>query len=233
VPVTAFMAIVIKAGVLLAVLRLVGMAELGSPLVDLIAILPLISMVWGNLAAMRQTSFRRMIAYSSIAHAGYLFYALLGDGPTRLQAVIFYLLAYGLMNALAFASLPAGPDDARRDRLDALKGLYHRQPYAAILIGIALLSLAGIPPFPGFVAKFLIFKNVIAAGYTLYAVLGLVGSYLGIYFYLRVIQLMFMGSQPEGTPSSGRIAVAAGVLCLVPTIALTIFPGVFITLLGR
>ena len=233
VPVTAFMAIVIKAGVLLAVLRLVGMAELGSPLVDLIAILPLISMVWGNLAAMRQTSFRRMIAYSSIAHAGYLFYALLGDGPTRLQAVIFYLLAYGLMNALAFASLPAGPDDARRDRLDALKGLYHRQPYAAILIGIALLSLAGIPPFPGFVAKFLIFKNVIAAGYTLYAVLGLVGSYLGIYFYLRVIQLMFMGSQPEGTPSAGRIAVAAGVLCLVPTIALTVFPGVFISLLGR
>jgi len=233
VPVTAYMAIVIKAGVLLAVVRIVGMAELGSPLVDLIAILPLISMVWGNLAAMRQTSFRRMIAYSSIAHAGYLFYALLGDGPTRLQAVIFYLLAYGLMNALAFASLPAGPDDARRDRLDALKGLYHRQPYAAILIGIALLSLAGIPPFPGFVAKFLIFKNVIAAGYTLYAVLGLVGSYLGIYFYLRVIQLMFMGSQPEGTPSAGRIAVAAGVLCLVPTIALTVFPGVFITLLGR
>ncbi len=203
VPVTAFMAIVIKAGVLLAVVRLVGMAKLGSPLVDLIAILPLISMVWGNLAAMRQTSFRRMIAYSSIAHAGYLFFALLGDGPTRLQAVIFYLLAYGLMNALAFASLPAGPDDARRDRLDALKGLYQRQPYAAILLGIALLSLAGIPPFPGFVAKFLIFKNVIAAGYTLYAVLGLVGSYLGIYFYLRVIQLMFMGSQPRGDAGHG------------------------------
>ena len=124
------------------------MAKLGSPLVDLIAILPLISMVWGNLAAMRQTSFRRMIAYSSIAHAGYLFYALLGDGPTRLQAVIFYLLAYGLMNALAFASLPAGPDDARRDRLDALKGLYQRQPYAAILLGIALLSLAGHTAVP-------------------------------------------------------------------------------------
>ena len=233
VPVTAYMAIVIKAGVLLAVVRLVGLAKLGSPLVDLIAILPLVSMVWGNLAAMRQTSFRRMIAYSSIAHAGYLFYALLGDGPTRLQAVIFYLLAYGLMNALAFSSLPAGPDDPRRDRLDALKGLYQRQPYAAILLGVALLSLAGIPPFPGFVAKFLIFKNVIAAGYTLYAVLGLVGSYLGIYFYLRVIQLMFMGAQPEGAPATGRIAVAAGVLCLVPTIALTVFPGAFIALLGR
>ncbi len=233
VPVTAFMAILIKAGVLLAVVRLIGMAKLESPLVELIAILPLISMVWGNLAAMRQKSFRRMIAYSSIAHAGYLFFAFLGDGPTRLQAIIFYLLAYGLMNALAFASLPAGPDDGRRDQLDALKGLYQRQPYAAILLGIALLSLAGIPPFPGFVAKFLIFKNVIAAGYTLYAVLGLVGSYLGIYFYLRVIQLMFMGSQPEAAPATGRIALTAGVLCLVPTIALTVFPGAFITLLGR
>ena len=233
VPVTGYMAVLIKAGVLLAVVRLVGQAKLGSPLVELIAILPLISMVWGNLAAMRQTSFRRMIAYSSIAHAGYLFYAFLGDGPTRMQAVIFYLLAYGLMNALAFASLPAGPNDERRDRLDALKGLYQRQPYAAILLGIALLSLAGIPPFPGFVAKFLIFKNVIAAGYTTYAVLGLIGSYLGIYFYLRVIQLMFMGSQPESAPSQGRIAVTAGVLCLVPTVALTVFPGVFIGLLGR
>jgi NADH-quinone oxidoreductase subunit N len=232
VPVTAYMAVLVKAGVLLGALRVIGTAKLGSPLVDLLAILPLISMVWGNLAAMRQTSFRRMIAYSSIAHAGYLFYAFLGDGPTRLQAIVFYLLAYGLMNALAFASLPSGPTDERRDRLDALTGLYRRQPAAALLLGIALLSLAGIPPFPGFVAKFLIFKNVIAAGYTTYAVLGLIGSYLGIYFYLRVIQLMFMGAQPEGAASQGRIAVAAGVLCVVPTIALTVFPGVFITLLG-
>jgi len=232
VPVTAYMAVVIKAGVLLAALRVIGTAKLGSPLVDLLAILPLISMVWGNLTAMRQTSFRRMIAYSSIAHAGYLFYAFLGEGSTRLQAIVFYLLAYGLMNALAFASLPAGPTDQRRDRLDALKGLYQRQPYAALLLGMALLSLAGIPPFPGFVAKFLIFKNVIAAGYTTYAVLGLVGSYLGIYFYLRVIQLMFMGTQPEEAPSQGRIAVAAGLLCLLPTIALTVFPGVFIGLIG-
>jgi len=232
VPVTAYMAVVIKAGVLLAALRVIGTAKLGSPLVDLLAILPLISMVWGNLTAMRQTSFRRMIAYSSIAHAGYLFYAFLGEGSTRLQAIVFYLLAYGLMNALAFASLPAGPTDQRRDRLAALKGLYQRQPYAALLLGMALLSLAGIPPFPGFVAKFLIFKNVIAAGYTTYAVLGLVGSYLGIYFYLRVIQLMFMGTQPEEAPSQGRIAVAAGLLCLLPTIALTVFPGVFIGLIG-
>ena len=89
-------------GGVVAVVRLFGGAPVARPLVDLVAILPLISIVWGNLTAMRQTSFRRMIAYSSIAHAGYLFYAFLGDGPGRFQAVVFYVLAYGLMNLLAF-----------------------------------------------------------------------------------------------------------------------------------
>jgi NADH-quinone oxidoreductase subunit N len=179
---------------------------------------------------MRQTSFRRMIAYSSIAHAGYLFYAFLGDGPGRFQAIVFYLVAYGLMNLLAFASLPRGADDATRDRLDSLKGLFSRRPYAAITIAVAMLSLAGIPPFPGFIAKFLIFKNVIAAGYTVYAVLGLIGSYLGIYFYLRVVQFLFMSApSEEAAPvASGRLALGAGLLCLIPAILLSVFPGWFI-----
>jgi NADH-quinone oxidoreductase subunit N len=229
-PVTAYMATIIKAGVLLAALRLFGSAPLSPAMAGLLAILPLVSIVWGNLTAMRQTSFRRMIAYSSIAHAGYLFYAFLGDGPGRFQAIVFYLLAYGLMNLLAFASLPRGADEAARDRLDSLKGLFGRKPYAAITIAVAMLSLAGIPPFPGFIAKFLVFKNVIAAGYTVYAVLGLVGSYLGIYFYLRVVQFLFMSAPSEeaAPATSGRLALGAGLLCLVPAILLSVFPGWFI-----
>jgi len=226
-PVTAYMATVIKAAVLLAVVRLCGTVPLSRPIVHLIAVLPLVSIVWGNLAAMRQSSFRRMIAYSSIAHAGYLFYAFLGDGPGRFEAVVFYVLAYGLMNLLAFASLPLNKDDAVRDRLDHLRGLFHREPYAAIMIGIAMLSLAGIPPLPGFIAKFLIFKNVMAAGYTLYAVLGLVASYLGIYFYLRVIQYLFM-SPAEQAADRGHprgAALTASLLCLVPAILLAVLPG--------
>jgi len=227
IPVTAYMATIVKAGVLLAALRLFGTEVVSRPTDDLLAFLPLVSIVWGNLAAMRQQSFRRMIAYSSIAHAGYLFYAFLGDGPGRFQAVVFYLLAYGFMNLLAFASLPAGDDDATRDRLDNLKGLFQRNPYAALMIGMAMLSLAGIPPFPGFVAKFLIFRNVMTAGYTAYAVLGLVGSYLGIYFYLRVIQFMFMSAPaPETSPhASRRLALGASVICLVTAMLVTIFPG--------
>ena len=233
VPVTAYMATIIKAGVLLAAVRLFGTAPVTRPMADLLAILPLVSIVWGNLAAMRQQSFRRMIAYSSIAHAGYLFYALLGEGPGRFQAVAFYVLVYGLMNLLAFAALPQNPDDTARDRMDNLKGLFHRDPFAALMIGIAMLSLAGIPPFPGFVAKFLIFKNVIAAGFTLYAVLGLVGSYLGIYFYLRVIQYLFMSAEEptavQGSP--GRLALGASFICLLGAILLAVFPGWMIDLL--
>lgn len=227
VPVTGFMSTVIKAGVLLAAVRLFGFNSLSGRLVELLAILSLVSIVWGNLAAIKQTSFRRMIAYSSIAHAGYLFYAFLGDGEGRFQAVAFYALVYGLMNMLAFAALPTAADDAERDRLENLKGLFQRAPFAAVMIAIAMFSLAGIPPLPGFVAKFLIFRNVIEAGYTLYAVLGLVGSYLGIYFYLRVLQYMFMSPAPAGLKPQPQAALALGAMlvCLVPAVILMVYPG--------
>ena len=227
VPVTTFMATIVKAAVLLAAVRLFGNATLTAPTAAVVALLPLASIVWGNLAAIRQPGLRRMIAYSSIAHAGYLFYAFLGHPPLRYQAVAFYVLAYGVMNILAFASLPPSPDDATRDRLDNLKGLYHRKPWHAAMIAIAMLSLAGLPPFPGFIAKFLIFKNAIEGGYTLYAVLGLVGSYLGIYFYLRVVQYLFMSpeeaSAPRGSPDA--MAVGAGAICLGAGLVMAVLPG--------
>ncbi len=236
--VTAYMATIIKGGVLLAIARIIGPAPITSPMVELLVLFPLVSIVWGNLTAMRQGSFRRMIAYSSIAHAGYLFYAMLGDGAGRFAAMVFYVLVYGVVNVLAFAALPAAHEDRDRDQLEQLEGLYHRQPFAALVIGVAMLSLAGLPPFPGFVAKFLIFKNVLAAGYGTYAVLGLVGSYVGIYFYLRVIQLMFMSRpaqahgadftihpNPRPPLTTSGFAHSAAVLCLMATLLLAVLPG--------
>ncbi len=227
VPVTAYMAVLVKAGVVLAVVRIFGQAKVASPMLELLAVLPLVSIAWGNLAAMRQPSLRRMIAYSSIAHAGYLFLALLGEPAGRLQAVAFYVLAYGLLNLLAFAALPPATDDFERDRLENLKGLFHRAPFAALMIGIAMLSLAGLPPFPGFVAKFLIFRNVMAAGHTGYAVLGLVGSYLGIYFYLRVVQFMFMSPDApiEAEARTRRMALTASLICIAGATWVSVFPG--------
>lgn len=259
VPVTAYMATMVKAGVLFAIVRLFGDAALTQPILGIIAVFSLVSIVWGNIAAMKQLSFRRMIAYSSIAHAGYLFYALLGDAAGRMQAVTFYILTYSLLNLLAFAAMPpAAPastlvlnSDRERDSLENLRGLWHRNPFSAVMIAIAMFSLSGLPPFPGFVAKFLIFKNVLAAGHTTYAVIGLVGSYIGIYFYIRVIQFMFMGeTRPvdvadAATLSSGSSTVAdapliarapalyatdalahfATMLCLAATLWLMVFPG--------
>lgn len=227
VPVTAYMATLTKGAVLLAAVRLFDSANVTGALTGLLLVLPLVSIVWGNLAAIKQQSFRRLIAYSSIAHAGYLFYAFLGDAPGRAQAVLFYVVAYSAVNLLAFAVLPENDQDERRDHLDTMKGLYHRDPMAAILIGIAMLSLAGLPPFPGFVGKFLIFRNVVAAGYTTYAVLGLVGSYIGIYFYLRVIQLMFMSAHAPvaSERKAGGMARSAGLLCLAATLLLSLLPG--------
>ncbi|MGV3708088.1 MAG: NADH-quinone oxidoreductase subunit N [Gemmatimonas sp.] len=228
IPVTAYMSTIVKAGVMFAVVRLFADVPLMSPVREIVGIFPLISIVWGNIAAMRQQSFRRMMGYSSIAHAGYLFYALLGAGEGQMEAVTFYVLTYGVLNLLAFAAIPPHADDAARDRLDTLKGLWHRNPFAATMIAIAMLSLAGLPPFPGFVAKFLVFKNVLAAGFTTYAVVGLVGSYIGIYFYLRVIQTMFMGADEAERASVMRtngFAHFAAMLCLTFTLALMFFPG--------
>ncbi len=227
IPVTGYMATLSKAGVLLVAWRLCDGAEFTGSMVSIVAVLPLVSIVWGNIAAIRQQNFRRMIAYSSIAHAGYLFYALLGSSAGRLEAIMFYLVVYGAANLLAFAMLPTTGPDEERDRLDRLDGLFHRDPVAASLIAVALLSLAGLPPLPGFTAKFLIFQTVIAAGYSAYAVLGLVGSFLGLYFYLRVIQRMFMsaGSGARITGTGEALARVAGMLCLFAIAALTIVPG--------
>jgi len=226
VPVTAYMATLSKAAVLVVAVRLFEGVNVSGSMVELLAVLPLVSIVWGNIAAIRQTNLRRMIAYSSIAHAGYLFYAFLGSSEGRLEAVTFYVIVYAAANLLAFAVVPTSDDDAVRDRMETLDGLFHRDPLAASLIAVAMLSLAGLPPFPGFTAKFLIFRSVIEAGYSTFAVLGLVGSFLGLYFYLRVIQRMFMHPSTAASSSAGqRLARTGGLLCLAATVVLMIAPG--------
>lgn len=227
VPVTAYMATVIKGAVVLALVGVFEGARLAPALVGLTATLALASAVWGNLAAMVQSGLRRMVAYSSIAHAGFLFFVLLGEPGGRREAVVFYVLVYGLANLLAFACLPSRGEEGTRDHLDRLRGLYRNRPAAAILLAVAMLSLAGVPPLPGFVAKFFIFKTVVEAGYTAWAVAGLLASYLGLFFYLRVIRIMFM-EEPAATAGDTRRGVwagVAGVVCVAGVAAVTLFPG--------
>lgn len=234
VPVTAYLATLSKAAVLLVALRLFGGIALPPAAAEVVAVLPLVSIVWGNIAAIRQPSLRRMLAYSSIAHAGYLFYGFLGAPAGREEAILAYLVVYALATLLAFAALPADADDARRDRLDRLDGLFHRNPVAAALMSVAMLSLAGLPPLPGFTVKFAVFKTVVAAGHPVWALLGLVGSFLGLYFYLRVIMRMFMQPSPADAEAAdgsaprapgAASALLAGGLCLAATVGLMVAPG--------
>ena len=228
VPTTAYMAAVVKGAVLLALVLVLEGVVLPPEVAALTALLAVVSALWGNLAAMAQTAMRRMIAYSSIAHAGFLFLVLPGAAAGRLDVALFYVLAYGLANLLAFAMLPAGGDDAApRDSLERLRGLYRHRPAAAMLLAVAMLSLAGVPPLPGFVAKFMVFQNLMATGQVAWAVAGLVASYAGLYFYLRVIRIMFM-SEPAGAPeqaAGGSLAGLAGALCAAAVAAITVFPG--------
>ena len=232
VPVTAYLSTLAKAAVLVVALRLLGGVTLPPAATDLVAALPLASIVWGNLAAIRQPSLRRMLAYSSIAHAGYLFYAFLGAPGGRDEAVLPYLVVYALATLLAFALLPADADEGRRDRLDRLDGLFHRRPWAAAGMAVAMLSLAGLPPLPGFTVKFAVFKTVVAAGHPAWATLGLAASFLGLYVYLRVIMRLFMQPAPDhaeppvAASAPGVVqARVAGALCLVATLGLAVAPG--------
>ena len=230
VPVTAYMATIVKAGVLLAIVRAVrhghgGVAD-ARPAGGVPADLDRRGATWRPCASRR---LRRMIAYSSIAHAGYLFYALLGDGAGRFQAVTFYVLAYGVLNVLAFAALPAADDDRERDRLEQPEGPVpsqsvrrardrHRDAVAGRHTAVPRLRRQ-VPDLQ---------ERASPPGYTTYAVLGLVGSYLGIYFYLRVIQLMFMSPDApitvEATPMR-KLALGASLACLTATMLVAVFPG--------
>jgi NADH-quinone oxidoreductase subunit N len=232
VPITAHMTTIVKSGVLLAALAVAGPADLPAPLLAVVATLALASMVWGNLAASVQTGFRRLYAYSSIAHAGYLWFAFLGAGDGRAEAIVYYLVAYALVGLVVFGALPRSDHDADGDRLTALHGLFHRRPLAAILIAAAMLSLAGLPPLPGFVAKFLVFANVLAAGHVALAVLGLVASYIGLYAYLRVVQALFMAEAPaDAGATPRRLAWLALALTALPAAWLMVQPSVLLALL--
>ena len=160
------------------------------------------TMVVGTVVGVVQNSLKRMLAYSSIAHGGYLLVALIAANQTAKSAILFYLLTYAVTNLVAFGIIGLlETADRPRDQVSDYAGLWNERPGLAMLMAIFLLSLGGFPPFGGFIAKWYVFTAAMEGGYTWLAVIGVLTSVVSVFFYLRVVVMMYM------TPSSGPIAV--------------------------
>ncbi|MFM7718719.1 MAG: NADH-quinone oxidoreductase subunit N [Actinomycetota bacterium] len=228
-PVTAFMSAGTKVAAFAALARVfdVGLQPLAWDWQPVLAALAAASVVVGSLLAIAQRDVKRMLAYSSVAHAGFILTGLVLPGQDGMAASLFYLVAYAAMilGAFGVVLLVQGRGEERSD-LELFRGLSKRDPLLAALLAIALLSMAGIPPAAGFVAKLGVFRAAIAADMTWLALVGVLASAAAAFFYLRLIVLMYMEEPLPGTeaPDAGagiRATVAvpallALVLGLVP-----------------
>lgn len=227
-PATTFMSVAVKAAGFAAMLRLL-LGCFGDPLSasatagwpPILAIVAVITMVYGNVAAVYQTSVKRMLAYSSIAHAGYILVGVVstfreGVREAAVSSVLFYLLAYTVSNVLAFGSLIAmGSHGKEAVSYADLAGAGRRHPMVAVPFVIGILSLMGFPPTAGFFAKYYVFKaSIDVGGAMIYvAIIGVLSSAVGAYYYLKVLVFLFMKQPEPGAPEavpmrSGYITLA-------------------------
>lgn len=230
-PITGFMSVATKAAAFAAFLRafLVAIPVEAFNWQLLMALLAVLTMTIGNVAALGQTNIKRMLAYSSIAHAGYILIALVTNSEEGISAALFYLAAYAVMNLAAFGAVIAlGQGERERLTMTELAGAAQQKPWAAAALAISLLSLSGFPPFAGFVAKFFVFGAAVNAGFVWLAVIGVLNSLVSVYYYLGPVVRMFMNPPAEGwepAPTRTPIVLAFAVLVVVLlTIGMGLFP---------
>ena len=222
----AFSAIIVTLGVLFNG----SIQNIFEPYLAVIAVL---SMVFGSIVAIAQTNIKRMLAYSSIAHAGYMIIGLASGNHDGIAGIIFYLTAYTFMNLGAFGivALIEGKEEANLD-LKSYSGLASRNPVLAALLAIVMFSLAGIPPFAGFFGKYYVFISAIKAHLTWLAIVGVLSSVISVYFYLRVVVLMyFKDSETEFTIERSNTGMLAVVISVLLVIVIGIAPGSLIGLI--
>jgi NADH-quinone oxidoreductase subunit N len=189
-------------------------------------VLSVVTMTVGNFAALTQSNLKRMLAYSSIAHAGYLLIGAVAGTARGVTAMLVYLFVYAFMQLGAFAVLALmRRQDVVGDELKDLNGLFFRQPFAAVAMLLFMLSLGGIPPTAGFMGKFWLFGAAIESGYIWLAVIGVLNSAVSLYYYIRVVVYMMLKNEPAGSEPKQSPALAfAMVAAVVATLLLGIYP---------
>jgi NADH-quinone oxidoreductase subunit N len=226
-PVTGFMSTGVKAAAFAAFARvfLSAFEPLRNDWGAVVWVIAAATMLIGTVAAVVQTNVKRMLAYSSIAHGGYLLIALVSANDIGKAAVLFYLLTYAVTNLGAFGIVSVLEDgDRPLDSVDDYAGLWTARPALAGLMTIFLLSLGGLPPLGGFIGKWYVFSAAVAAGYNWLAVIGVVSSVISVFFYLRLIVKMYMTPGPDAPRARPVPALAGAALAL--SAAIVIYLGI-------
>jgi len=227
--VTLFMSTVVKVASFAGFLRLFGtvMLPLGDFWQPVLLTVIVITLFVGNISALAQSSFKRMLAYSSISHAGYMLFAIVAVGARSATGILTYATAYSLASVIAFGSLILVRKQMGSDQFESFNGLGKKHPMLAALLTLAMLSLAGIPLTAGFVGKFLMFSNVMGAYHVTLLVLAVVNAAIGVYYYLHVVVNMYF-RPADGQTAAGALHVPANyVFVLVAAAVLTVAIGVW------
>lgn len=224
--ITAFMATIVKTAAFAALLRLFAntFAGVTDTWINIVWVMAALTLLVGNITAVMQTSTKRMLAYSSVAHAGYMLLALLAVNNLSTSAVLFYATAYSIASIGTFCILNIITNSKGNDSVDSFNGLGKSNPKLAVIMTIVLLSLAGIPPTAGFFAKYFIFTAAFQSGFTGIVLIAIVASLIGVYYYFRLIIAMYFkeGSEEEITVQTSHKVLLVAVA--IATIALGLFP---------
>jgi NADH-quinone oxidoreductase subunit N len=229
-PITAFMSAGPKAAAFAAFMRvlILGLDKLNGDWTGMLWVLAILTMIVGNVIAIYQTNLKRMLAYSSIAHAGYALVGLVAYNAIGISGILFYMLAYTFMNLGAFGVLVlAGKKGEENLTLEGFSGFGFKRPFLGVAMTIFLISLMGIPPTAGFSGKFYIFAGAVSSGYIWLAVIGVLNSAISLYYYLRVIVYMYFKTPEEDyswvTMSPG--VVVSIVIAVFGVLLLGVLPG--------
>lgn len=234
-PITAFISAGPKAAGFAALFRvfLFSFVTIELDWVAIVWVMAVLTMTVGNIIAIAQSDIKRMLAYSSIAHAGYVLVALVAGGANGVSSALFYLLAYTFMNIGAFTIvILLGRKGEENTTLESYSGLGSRSPVLALLMTVFMFSLAGFPPTAGFMGKFYVFSSAVKSGFIWLVVIGVLNSLVSVYYYLRVVVLMFM-HPPQPEAQKIPVAFGAGLVLLISiwgVLYLGILPNSFLNL---